>query len=151
MYSSYPLVFAYSILVLYGIMGVCYEIYMGFRCGQHDCFTHLLVSIMPEYRVYFYNEKHQSYLVEISLIWKVRQQLYWGLGVSQILIVSALLIKIRSIIDYCDHEISTNAIRQKMMHADKLARRLYIVVSVVFALTSITVIVLSFPVMSIMS
>ena len=58
MYSSYPLVFAYSILVLYGIMGVCYEIYMGFRCGQQDCFTHLLVSIMPEYRVYFYNERH---------------------------------------------------------------------------------------------
>ena len=33
MYSSYPLVFAYSILVAYGIMGVFYELFMGFRCG----------------------------------------------------------------------------------------------------------------------
>ena len=33
MYSSYPLVFAYSILVAYGTMGVFYELFMGFRCG----------------------------------------------------------------------------------------------------------------------
>jgi len=106
---------------------------------------------MPEYRVYFYNEQHKSYLVEISILWKVRQQLYWGLGLSQVLIVSALLIKIRHIGDYLDQANDSQEIRSKMMQADKRAKRLYIVVSVLFGITAIAVIVLSFPVMSIIS
>lgn len=38
-----------------------------------------------------------------------------------------------------------------MMQADKRAKRLYIVVSMLFGVTAIAVIVLSFPVMSIIS
>ena len=49
MYGSYPLVFAYVNLVILSLMGLFYEFFMGFRCGHQDCFTHLLVSIMPEY------------------------------------------------------------------------------------------------------
>ena len=80
MYSSYPLVLGYVLLTVYSAMGVVYELYMGFACGKNDCFTHLLVSIMPEYRVYFYSEKHHSYITQISIFWKLRQQLLWGLG-----------------------------------------------------------------------
>ena len=82
MYGSYPLVFTYIILGVLSFMGVFYEFFMGFRCGDQDCFTHLLVSIMPEYRVYFFSEKHKDYLVQISILWKLRQQLLWALGMS---------------------------------------------------------------------
>ena len=51
--KSYPLIFSYVLLTLFSLIGVFYEIFMGFRCGEQDCFTHLLVSVMPEYRLYF--------------------------------------------------------------------------------------------------
>ena len=72
MYQSYPLVFTYIVLVLFSVLGFIYEIYMGFRCGSTDCFTHLLVSIMPEYQIYFAEEKHKNYLRDISIFWKLR-------------------------------------------------------------------------------
>ena len=73
MFKSYPLLISYILLSLFGLLGIFYEIYMGFRCGKQDCFTHLLVSTMPEYRVYFMHEEHKSYLIEISILWKLRQ------------------------------------------------------------------------------
>ena len=59
-YSSYPLVLGYINITLYSIICVLYELYMGFACGGQDCFTHYLISIMPEYRRT--QEKHQNYL-----------------------------------------------------------------------------------------
>ena len=55
---SYPIVISYILLVLFSAVGMIYEFFMGFRCGKHDCFTHLLVSMMPEYRVFFLTERH---------------------------------------------------------------------------------------------
>ena len=53
--------------------------------------------MMPEYSVYFASERHRDFLVEISLLWKIRQQLFVGLGISQVIIVGALQIKLLSI------------------------------------------------------
>lgn len=53
MYKSYPLFFAYVIIFLYSFAGIFYEFYMGFHCGEQDCFTHLMVSIMPEYELQY--------------------------------------------------------------------------------------------------
>jgi len=50
-----------------------------------------------------------------------------------------------------DQANDSQVIRSKMMQADKRAKRLYIFVSVLFGITAIAVIVLSFPVMSIIS
>ena len=56
---------------------------------------------MPEYSVYFATERHRDFLVEISLLWKIRQQLFVGLGISQVIIVGALQIKLQSIKNLC--------------------------------------------------
>lgn len=72
LYTCYPLVIAYIFLVLFSVTGVVYEFFMGFACGKHDCFIHLLISITPQYRVYFYAEKHYSYITQISIFWKLR-------------------------------------------------------------------------------
>ena len=72
-FRSYPVVFSYTLLVIFCSVNVVYELYMAFRCGKNDCFSHLLVSMMPEYRNYFFNEQHKSYLVEVSIIWKIKQ------------------------------------------------------------------------------
>ena len=37
MYKSYPMTLAYSILVIYCVIGIIYEVYMGIECGDHDC------------------------------------------------------------------------------------------------------------------
>ena len=118
MYSSYPLVFNYVCLFLFALMGVFYEMYMGFRCGNNDCFAHLLISVMPEYSVYFFSEEHKSYLVEVSIMWKLRQQLLWGLGIGQILIIAALSMKIRHVEGYFDSQINTTELRKRITQAD---------------------------------
>ena len=38
-YKSYPLIFSYILLALFSMIGVFYELFMGFRCGKQDCFT----------------------------------------------------------------------------------------------------------------
>ena len=73
MYRSYPLIFAYIIVAVFSFMGIFYELYMGFHCGGQDCFTHLLIAIMPEYSFERRNEEHQNYLKGISILWKIRQ------------------------------------------------------------------------------
>ena len=34
MYGSYPLVFSYVTLAVLSLMGIFYEFFMGFRCGE---------------------------------------------------------------------------------------------------------------------
>ena len=34
MYASYPLVFSYVVLIVFGLFGTGYEFYMGFHCGE---------------------------------------------------------------------------------------------------------------------
>lgn len=72
LYLCYPLVIGYVFLVLFSVTGAAYELYMGFACGNHDCFIHLLISITKEYRIYFFTEKHYSYITQISIFWKLR-------------------------------------------------------------------------------
>ena len=149
MLKSYPLIFSYVLLTLFSFMGVFYEIFMGFRCGEQDCFTHLLVSVMPEYRLYFAKEKHKDYLVEISMLWKIRQQLLWGLGICQLLIITALALKIRHIEDYFDVNKEVAEIRKNIEKADKRAKWLYGILTPVYFMTALTLIILSFPIMNI--
>jgi len=153
MYGSWPLVFSYVVLLLFSSINTFYELYMGFRCGKHDCYTHLLVSIMPEYRVYFFSEQHKSYLVEISVMWKIRQQLLWGLGMSQLLIVSALAIKISSIQCYFSESYikDPKRIAEKMNKAEARATRLNVLVTLTYLVSVAVVLTLSFPVMDVIS
>ena len=67
--------------------------------------------MMPEYSVYFFSERHKSYLVEISILWKLRQQLLWGLGICQLLIISALALKISHVEDYFNERVNVTEIR----------------------------------------
>ena len=72
MASSYPLVLAYIVLTIFSLLGTVYELFMGFGCGNHDCFTHLLITIMPEYRLQRLEDVHKSYMTTISIFWKLR-------------------------------------------------------------------------------
>ena len=72
MYRSYPLVFAYIVVALFSFMGIYYELFMGFHCGSQDCFTHLLITIMPEYSFERLREEHQNWLMGIAILFKIR-------------------------------------------------------------------------------
>jgi len=73
MYKSYPILVTYMILVLFSALEIAYEFYMGFACGEHDCFDFLIDAIQPIHsEVYHFNLRHRSKIEVIAILWKVR-------------------------------------------------------------------------------
>ena len=66
------------------------------------------------------------------------------------MIIAALAIKIKHVEGWFDPSTETEELRRRFSKADFRAKCLYIMLSIVYALAAITIIMLSFPVMTIM-
>ena len=145
MYKSYPLMFLYIIIFLYSLHGIFYELFMGFHCGDQDCFTHLMVTIMPEYELLYREETHKSLMAEIGVLWKIRQQLFWGLAMAQLLIIGTLAIKINSIETTLNLGAQAEVMRDRLNSADKRSKWLAYVITSIFLLFAIGMITITAP------
>ena len=59
--------------------------------------------------------------------------------------------KIRHVEGYFDSQINTTELRKRITQADSRAKCLYVALSILYALTSLVIIILSFPIMNIMN
>ena len=90
MYKSVPMLVTYILLILFSGFQVFYEFYMGFVCEEHDCL----------YDVLLYQAKDDSYknqVMTLYVFWRVKQQLMWGLGIFQAVIIIVLSLRLRKL------------------------------------------------------
>ena len=89
MYRSYPLVLSYLMLLAIAVIGIVYEVYMGFSCGPKDCFFNILIVYKPSLEEH-YEKAHKSSVILIAVFWKIKQQLLLGLGLFQWVIIYSI-------------------------------------------------------------
>ena len=65
------------------------------------------------------------------------------------LIVTALSVKIRHIEDYFNENIAVEDIRKNIEKADTRAKYLYVVLTLIYVITAVSLVVLSFPILKI--
>ena len=90
MYKSVPMLVTYILLILFSGFQVFYEFYMGFVCEEHDCL----------YDILLYQAKDDSYkdqVMTLYVFWRVKQQLMWGLGIFQAVIIIVLSLRLRKL------------------------------------------------------
>ena len=77
MYKSFPLVISYILLFAFVLMNVFYQLFMGFGCGEEDCFLTIFASykqtLLTSYELV-------AVITVIAIFWKVKQMMLLGLG-----------------------------------------------------------------------
>ena len=101
---------------------------------------------MPEYKIYFAKETHKNYLMSISIFWKLRQQLLWGLGVCQIIVLTTLAAKISLFKDFFDPACEPISIRLKLSEVDNRTKWFNLGVTAAIVITTSLLLVFTYPI-----
>ena len=80
MYKSYPMTAAYSVLIIYSIISIAYELFMSIACGDHDCLSAIYTIDESESDNEEYRTTHWEAIVAIGRFWRIRQQMAWSMG-----------------------------------------------------------------------
>lgn len=73
MYKSYPMTAAYSILIIYSIVSIVYELFMSIACGDHDCLSAVKTIDDNEADGENFRKTHSLTLIVIGRFWRIRQ------------------------------------------------------------------------------
>ena len=127
MYKSVPLVITYIITYAFCIISIVYEVQMV-MCDKTACYypdkvIHGLMDIPAE---------DENAKQSIAIIWKIRDQLSLALGLTQLVIILALYLRMKNLVSYLELR-SPNAEKQmrlekKMRVTEKTIKKVYIAV-----------------------
>ena len=127
MYKSVPLVITYIITYAFCIISIVYEVQMV-MCDKTACYypdkaIHGLIDIPAE---------EENAKQSIAIIWKIRDQLSLALGLTQLVIILALYLRMTNLVSFLKLS-SPNAEKQmrlekKMRVTEKTIKKVYIAV-----------------------
>ena len=72
MYKSYPMTAAYSVLIIYSIVSIVYELFMSIACGDHDCLSAVYTIDDSEDADEQFRKTHSTTLIFIGRFWRIR-------------------------------------------------------------------------------